>query len=230
MEKKMVSEIMAIKHKKVNRVMIPKNEVVMLGHHVELGQAIEIYRHNHFSRYPIYYRNSDHVVGILHIKDIVTFWHDHRDLPVIEFARLPHFFYEDRSVLEVFLELQRLRLSMAIVIDEFGGVSGIVAIEDLLEEIVGDIEDEFDRRKKPLIERISEDEFIVSARMELDDFAENFGIRVDEDDVSTLAGLISKHADRIPKLGEEIIYKNLKFTILEGTRKKILKVRLKRTR
>ena len=223
----MISEIMAIKNKKVNRVMIQKNEVVTVAHDIKLRQVIEIYQQNHFSRYPVYYQNIDHIVGILHIKDIVVFWHECRDFPVIEFVRLPHFLYEDRSILDVFLELQRLRLSMAIVIDEFGGVSGAIAIEDLIEEIVGDIEDEFDRLKKPLMERISEDEFIVNARMELDDFAEHFGIHVDEDDISTVAGLISKHADRIPRMGEEISYKNLKFTILEGTRKNIIKVRVK---
>ncbi|GAI02344.1 unnamed protein product, partial [marine sediment metagenome] len=125
-------------------------------------------------------------------------------------------------------ELQRLRISLGIVIDEFGGVSGIITVEDLIEEIVGEIEDELDKRQKPYIERVSENEYVINTRMELDDFSEYFNMTVDEEDVSTVSGLILKNADRIPRIGEEITYKNLKFTVLEGTRRKISKVKVKK--
>lgn len=227
-ERKMINELLEIKKKAVNKIMVPKNEIVTFSYDARLTDAIDSYRRYHFSRYPVCFRNMDQIIGILYIKDIISFWNEYQHYPVIEFVRLPHFVYEDRVGLDVFLELQRLRLSLGIVIDEFGGVSGIITIEDLIEEIVGDIEDEFDKEKKPLIEKISEGEYILNTRMELDDFSEQFDLVIDENDVSTVSGLILKYADRIPKVGEEIRYKNIKFTILEGTRRKISKVRVKK--
>jgi len=226
-ERKMVNEILQIKEREVNKVMIPKNEVISLSYDTQLHEVVATYKKHHYSRYPIYFDNLDQMVGILHIKDIISFWNDFRDYPVVEFVRLPHFVYEDKSALSVFLELQRLRLSLAVVIDEFGGVSGIITVEDLIEEIVGDIEDEFDKKKKPLLEKISDSEYYLNTRMEIDDFAEKFGVSIDEDDVSTVGGLIIKYADRIPRVGEEIEYRNFTFKIIEATRRKISKVRLK---
>jgi len=227
-ESRMIGEILEIKNREVNKVMIPKNEVIALAYNTQLEKVVETYKQYHYSRYPVYFDNLDQVIGIFYIKDVVSFWKEYSGYPIVEFVRLPHFVYEDRSALSVFLELQRLKLSLGVVIDEFGGVSGIITVEDLIEEIVGDIEDEFDKKKKPLIEKISESEYYLNTRMELDDFAEKFGIAIDEDDVSTVGGLIIKHADRIPKVGEEIKYKNFVFKITEATRRKISKVKLKK--
>lgn len=223
----MIKGIIKMKERAVGKVMVPKNEVVALAHDARLDHAVTVYQQRHFSRYPVFFKGMDQIVGMLYIKDIFSFWNDHRDSPVVEFVRLPYFVYEDRPALNVFLELQRLKLSLAIVIDEFGGVSGIVTVEDLIEEVVGEIEDEFDERKKPLIEKISDNEYYLNTRMEIDDFAERFAVAIDEEDVSTVGGLILKHADRIPKIGEEIQYKNFLFTVVEATRRKINKVRLR---
>jgi len=225
-EKRMIEEILAIKKREVNKIMVPINEIVAFSYKEHLSDVIDSYKKNHYSRYPVYLKNLDQVIGVLYIKDIISFWYEYKDESVVQFVRFPHFVYEDRSALDVFLELQRLRLSFGVVIDEFGGVSGIITIEDLIEEIVGDIEDEFDARKKPFIEKISDKEYIVNTRMELVHFAEYFGLPIEEDDVSTVGGLILKNADRIPKVGEEIKYRNLKFKIISGTRRKINKVKV----
>lgn len=227
-ESRMIGEILEIQNKEVNKVMIPKNEVITLAYNTQLAAAVETYKQYHYSRYPVYFNNLDQVIGIFYIKDVVSFWKECGNYPIVEFVRLPHFVYEDRSALSVFLELQRLKLSLGVVIDEFGGVSGIITVEDLIEEIVGDIEDEFDKKKKPLFEKISENEYYLNTRMELDDFSEKFGVAIDEPDVSTVGGLIIKHADRIPKVGEEIKYKNFVFKVTEATRRKISKVKLKK--
>lgn len=223
----MVEEILSMKRRTVNRIMVPVNEMVAFAYNQTLNEVIVSYRRNHYSRYPVYFKNMDQIVGILFIKDIITFWNKYQDNPVVEFVRFPHFVYEDRSALDTFLELQKLRLSVGVVIDEFGGVSGIITLEDLIEEIVGEIEDELDERQKPFVEKLSEHDYIVNTRMEIDDFSEYFNVAVDEeDDVTTVSGLILKNADRIPKVGDEVEYKNLKFKILEGTRRKISKVRV----
>lgn len=223
----MVEEILSMKRRTVNRIMVPVNEVVAFAYNQTLNEVIVSYRRNHYSRYPVYFKKMDQIVGILFIKDIITFWNKYQDNSVVEFVRFPHFVYEDRSALDTFLELQKLRLSVGVVIDEFGGVSGIITLEDLIEEIVGEIEDELDERQKPFVEKLSEHDYIVNTRMEIDDFSEYFNVAVDEeDDVTTVSGLILKNADRIPKVGDVVEYKNLKFKILEGTRRKISKVRV----
>jgi putative hemolysin len=227
-ERRMVEEILALKTREVNKIIVPKTEMVCFAHDRTLEDVLKTYQTHHFSRYPVFHQTLDNIIGILHIKDIIFFWHEFRQCSVVEFVRLPHFVYEDRSALEVFLELQKLRISLAITIDEFGGVSGVVTVEDLIEEIVGDIEDEFDNRRKPYIKKVSEQEYIVNTRMELDEFAEYFTLHIEEPDVSTVGGLIIKHADRIPRVGESISYKNLVFTILEGTRRRIIKAKIKR--
>lgn len=223
----MVEEILSMKRRTVNRIMVPVNEVVAFAYNQTLNEVIVSYKRNHYSRYPVYFKKMDQIVGILFIKDIITFWNKYQDNSVVEFVRFPHFVYEDRSALDTFLELQKLRLSVGVVIDEFGGVSGIITLEDLIEEIVGEIEDELDERQKPFVEKLSEHDYIVNTRMEIDDFSEYFNVAVDEeDDVTTVSGLILKNADRIPKVGDVVEYKNLKFKILEGTKRKISKVRV----
>jgi len=225
-EKRMIEEILEIKKREVNKIMVPTNEIIAFPYSKFLNEVILSYEQYRYSRYPVYFHNMDQIVGILFIKDIISFWHEYKYHSVVEFVRFPYFVYEDRPALDVFLELQRLRISLGIVIDEFGGVSGIITIEDLIEEIVGDIEDELDRRKKSYVEKISDSEYVVNTRMELDDFSEYFNMAIDEDDITTVSGLILKNADRIPRVGEEIRYKDLKFKILEGTRRKVSKVKV----
>ena len=223
----MFDGILRIRERKINKIMVPKNEVIALPYRATLDEALAAYQKHHYSRYPVYFNNLDQIVGVLHMKDIMTFWNDSRGLPVIEFVRLPHFVYEDHPALNVLLELQRLRLSLGIVIDEFGGISGIITVEDLIEEIVGDIEDEFDRKKKPMMEKVSENECYLDPRMQLDDFSERFGVALDETEVSSVGGLLLKLADRIPRVGEEIKYRNFLFTIVEGSRRKISKIKVR---
>lgn len=227
-ERRMIEEILALKKREVNKIMVPTNEIISFDYDKTISDVISVYKQQHFSRYPVFFNNIDQMVGVIFIKDIISFWNEYKNHFVIEFVRFPYFIYEDHSALDVFLELQRLRISLGIVIDEFGGVSGIITVEDLIEEIVGEIEDELDKRQKPYIERVSENEYVINTRMELDEFSEYFNMTVDEDDVSTVSGLILKIADRIPKIGEEITYKNLRFLVLEGTRRKISKVKVKK--
>jgi len=227
-EKRIISNLASIREKPIIQVMVPKNEMAAIPFDMKLGQFIEFFKQKLFSRYPVFINNIDQITGILYIKDIIAFWNAHSSRPVVEFVRLPHFIYEHRLTLEVFVEFQSLNVSFGIVLDEFGAVAGLVTIEDLLGEIVGDIRDEFSAEKKPLIEKKSDKESIVYARIGLDDFAREFSISLHEKDVATLAGLIIKCADHIPLVGEEIIYKNLKFTVLAGTKRKINKVRVER--
>ncbi len=223
-EKRIIDAVHAVKLEPVQRIMIPRDRIKMFSYATPIRKVIDTFRKSFHSRYPVYYPNSDQIVGILHVKDIMTFWHEHPDTPAIEFVRFPYFVYENRPALDVFLELQRFRVSIAVVIDEFGGLAGLITIEDLVEEIVGDMSDEHDRATETMMEMMSAREGVVDARMPLKDFCRQIGISIIETDVSTVAGLILKHADRIPKPGEEITIGDLKFTVLTASRRKINKV------
>jgi len=223
-EKRIIDGVHTIKNETARKIMIPKDRIALFRYDTPLRKVITAFPDNFHSRYPVYFRNRDQIVGILHIKDVAAFWSQYPDTPVVEFVRFPYFVYEDRPGLDVFLELQKLRVSMAVVLNEFGGVSGLITVEDLIEEVVGEIEDEFDRKAETMIAKVSENESVVDARMNLTEFAQALGMPVHDPDIATVAGLIIKHADRIPKPGEEIVIGRLKFTILTASKKRINKV------
>jgi putative hemolysin len=223
-EKRIIDGVHAIKNETVRTIMIPKDRVVFLRYDTPLRKVVVSFQEHFYSRYPVYFRNRDQVVGILHIKDVAAFWNQVPEKSVVEFVRFPYFVYEDRPGLDVFLELQKMRISMAVVLNEFGGVSGLITLEELIEEVVGEIEDEFDRKAEAMCVKMSEHEYVVDARMNLGDFAEFLGVPINDPEIATVAGLIIKHADRIPKPGEDIVIGTLKFTILTATRKRINKV------
>lgn len=225
-EKRIINNLAQLREKKVNKIMVPRNKIVAFPYNTKIGQMIDHFHQYYYSRYPVFYKNVDQIVGILYIKDIIPFWPLYKESPAVEFVRLPHFIYENQPSLDVFLELQNFKISLGVVLDEFGATSGLVTTKDLLKTVFGEIENEFDEERKPLIERISNRESILETCISLDDFAKEYNILIDDQDITTVAGLIIKCADRIPKVGEEIIYKNLKFTILSGSKQKIDKVKV----
>ncbi len=229
-EKRISANLIILRDKPVNQILVPSNEIIALPHDMTLEKAVEIYRQSRYTRYPVYHLNPDVVVGVLHVNDVVSFWKDCAHNPVVEFCRLPHFIYEHRSVLEALMDLQASNTSLGIVIDEFGAVTGLVSMDAILSAIVGDYSDEFrtDRDKRVWFEKKSDRESIVHGRIRLDEFAREYGMAIREPDVATLAGFIIKQLDHIPKTGEEVIYKNLKFTVLACTKRTVTKVKVER--
>ena len=229
-EKKIGANLILLRDKPVSQILVPPNEIIALRHDMTLSKMIEIYKQSRYTRYPVFHLNPDMVVGVLHVNDIVSFWKDHAQSPVVEYCRLPHFIYEHRSVLEALMDLQASNTSLGIVIDEFGAVTGLVTMDAILSAIIGDFSDEFktDRDKRVWFEKKSERESIVHGRIRLDEFAREYGMTIREPDVATLAGFIIKQLDRIPKAGEEVIYKNLKFTVLACTKRTVTKVKVEK--
>ncbi|OGC43577.1 hypothetical protein A2Y85_05545 [candidate division WOR-3 bacterium RBG_13_43_14] len=146
-EKQMIIELLRLKERAINKIMIPLGEITAIRHDRTMGEFFNAYREHRFSRYPVYLGEPDQIVGVLFVKDVIPLTDEYLSYPAVEFVRFPYFIYEDRKTSDVFFEMQKLMISMGIVIDEFGSVSGLVTIEDIIEEIVGDIEDEFDQKK-----------------------------------------------------------------------------------
>jgi putative hemolysin len=177
---------------------------------------------------PIYVDNIDHVVGILYAKDLLTHWREGGEAQtVIGLSRDVYFVPETKSVSELLRELQSRKVHIAIVVDEYGGTAGLVTIEDILEEIVGEIQDEYDPDEF-IMQRVSEDEYIFSARMDLDDINDLMASDLPTEDADTLGGLVYNLLGRVPVVGDAVEIGDLYLTVLDVEGRRIGRVRTQR--
>ncbi len=204
----------------VREVMVPRGDVVYIERFKNLRQTMSLFLRSGFSRVPVVDDNLDSVVGIAYLKDIVR-----RDFeaPDVEFTQRidemvrPAFFVPDSKRVDALLsEMQANRQHIAIVVDEYGGTAGLVTIEDLLEEIVGEITDEYDAEQVD-VERLSEGSARVSSRYPIDDLDEVFGVDVEEEDVDSVLGLMAKHLGKVPIPGSIVEAHGLRFEAEEAT-------------
>jgi len=228
-EERMIKEILSLGKTPVSRIMIPKVDMVACPADLKVSDLIKQFNESGHSRVPVFCDTIDNIIGIAYLKDIFRILSVGRDrdisgMSAVEFVRMPHFAYERISGLDAFLEMQRQKISIRIVIDEFGAVVGLVTLEDLLEEIVGEMADEFAREQDAGMTRTGEGRYLVEPKTALDKFVEVLGVELPAVNASTVAGLIYHLADRIPKVGERIPFGEWEFAILEGTSRKITKV------
>jgi CBS domain containing-hemolysin-like protein len=188
----------------VGEVMVPRVDVVALPKETPLMEALEVIVSAGHSRIPLYEDTIDHIVGILYAKDLLTCFRDGRtDITVAEIMRPPYFVPETAMVDDLLADLQQKRTHLAIVVDEYGGTAGIVTIEDLLEEIVGEIQDEYDS-EPPMIQAREDGRYIVNGRMDVDDLNRELDVHLpaDDENYNTLAGVIYAHLQRVPEPGD----------------------------
>jgi len=191
-------------------------------------EAIAIARESKHSRLPVYQGTIDRIVGIVHVRDLLRFALEPAEgIKVGDVMREAYFIPESKRADELLRDLQRQRVHMAIVVDEFGGTAGIVTIEDVLEEIVGEIQDEYDV-EAPLIERVSAEEAIVDGRISLEEIADIFGVSLEDEETSTIGGLVQAHLGHIPQPGESVTVDGLEVTVLEIDGNRVRKLRVRR--
>lgn len=207
-------------------VMVPRKDIVAIASDASLDEAIAIAREEGFTRYPVYGRDLDDILGVLIIYDILK--HDcTTDMTAGKIIHKPYFAPENMDIDVLLKEMQIKRKTMAIIVDSYGGTSGIVTIEDILEEIVGDIEDEYDDDdESPEVQQISPNTWLVQADVEIDYLADEYGIELPEGDYETVAGLILDTLERIPQQGQFIDIPPYRLQVLQATNKKIIKVKI----
>ncbi|MBI2243666.1 MAG: HlyC/CorC family transporter [Nocardioides sp.] len=200
-ERKMIHSVFELGDTIAREVMVPRTDVVYIERHKNLRQTLSLFLRSGFSRVPVIGENLDDVVGIAYLKDIVR-----RDFeaPDVEFTeridevmRPAHFVPESKPVDGLLSEMQAMRQHIAVVVDEYGGTAGLVTIEDVLEEIVGEITDEYDEATVE-VESLDDDAVRVSSRYPIDDLDELFGFAVEEEDIDSVGGLMAKHLGRVP--------------------------------
>ncbi|HID92788.1 MAG TPA: HlyC/CorC family transporter [bacterium (Candidatus Stahlbacteria)] len=219
----MIKSIFEIGDMSIKEVMVPRIDMVCARADQDLEEVTDIIIEKGYSRIPIYDGSIDNIVGIVHAKDILKFKGSLKGLPAIEVVRLPYFIPESKQVMDAMRELQKNKLSISIVLDEYGGVCGLVTMEDLVEEIVGELQDEFDKEEVPY-KVLRDGGYLVNARMELDTFNRLFDANFQDADVNTLSGLILKQLERIPKTGETFKIDNFNMKIIEASQQRIYKV------
>ncbi|HDZ23604.1 MAG TPA: HlyC/CorC family transporter [Desulfobacteraceae bacterium] len=227
-ESDMVFGVLDLKETKAHSIMVPRIEISSAPVDASLGEIIRLVANCGHTRIPIHKENIDQIVGILHAKDLLKLWgEDSHSIIPSHILREPYFVPENKPLNDLLKELKEKKNHLAVVTDEYGGTAGIVTIEDILEEIVGEIQDEHDN-DLPLITKLDEDRFLVDARLEANRFEEAFGIKLPEGDFESVGGFIIHMLGRIPEGGETFSFDDLDVTIQNADQRKISKIVVER--
>ena len=228
-EQEMISSIFELGDKAVREVMVPRTDLITLDVHMPVTELLdEITRIQH-SRIPVYEGSADDIIGVLYVKDVFRrLARGERDLDIRSIVRPAHFVPETKKVDDLLREMQRDKVHLAIVVDEYGGTAGLVTIEDIVEEIVGEIRDEFEVEQE-LVLPVSENEAVMDARVPFEDVRETFDLDIEpSEDYDTLGGFITNRLGRFPRAGESIEAGGARFTVEKVEAKRIRRVRITR--
>ncbi len=228
-EKEMIYSIFQLGETLAREIMLPRIDIIALDINSPLDQAIEMIKKAGHSRIPLYEESLDHIKGLLYAKDLLSVWNAEMGAINLRVLMRPALFVpETKRVLDLLRELQSAKVHMAVVIDEYGGTAGLVTIEDIVEEIVGEILDEYDLAEEAPYESVGEGEFIFDARIGLDDFNHIVDANLPDELADTLGGFIYGQLGKVPVVGETIETEHLRLTVTEITDQRILKVQVKR--
>ncbi len=223
-----IKRVLDVETKTVGDAMINRALAVTVSAETKLEDVLQTVTDSGHSRFPVMKEDEDEVVGILLAKDILShFPKNGNDLKVKDIMRPPVYIVESKRLGELLNDFRSNRTHMGVVVDEYGGMAGLITIEDALEEIVGEIEDESDPAQSENIIQESENQFIVNALTEIADINEHFNIHL-EDDVDTIGGFIIKEANEVPAVGEVVTYDQLAFEITKADKRRVKELRVTR--
>jgi CBS domain containing-hemolysin-like protein len=220
-KQEMIQGILSLSTKNVREVMIPRVDINAVEDSIQLKELVKRVIDEGHSRIPVYSGTIDNITGILYVKDLMPFIIDRRmKFTIKKLLHKPYFVPETMPLDELLLQFQKQNLHLAIVVDEYGGVAGIVTLEDILEEIVGEIRDEFDEDEIPEIQTISKNTWEVDSRLSISDFNEHTGCTIPDQEFDTIGGFVFDLFGKIPHKDEQIKYNNITFKIkdIQGTR------------
>lgn len=225
-ERKMIYSIFQLGDTVAREVMVPRIDITALDVSLPLDEAVNMLLASGFSRVPVYEDTIDNILGVLYGRDLLRVSQDDEpNKSLRELARPAYFVPESKKVIELLTEMQMQRVHMAIIVDEYGGVAGVVTLEDIVEEIVGEIHDEFDQAEELPYMKVADGEYVFQGRIDIDDFNEVMGVSLPNDDADSLGGFIYNRIGRVPASGETILFDRLKLTVEQVIGRRIRKVR-----
>lgn len=224
-EKKMIYNVFDFGDSVAKDIMVPRIDMTFIDVNATFSEVIEVFREVKYTRYPVYEETTDNVIGIINIKDLLL-TENQKKFCIRDYLREPLYTYEFKKTAELMVELRKTQNNIAIVLDEYGATAGLITLEDMLEEIVGEIRDEYDEDEEDLIRRIGPREYVVEAAMKLDDLNDQLGLDLESEDYDSIGGFIIGLLDHLPEEGEEVTHKNLRLVVDQVDRNRIDKIHL----
>ncbi|MEN3039255.1 MAG: hemolysin family protein [Candidatus Kryptonium sp.] len=225
-ENTLIRNVFEFNDKTVREIMVPRTKVVAIDINAPREKVIKVVLNEGYSRLPVYKNTIDNIIGVIYAKDLINYIEEPNLFVLYDLLRPAYFVPETKKISELLRELQKNKIHIAIVVDEFGGFQGIVTLEDILEEIVGEIHDEYDQVERNY-EILSDGSIIVDAGMLVSDFNRKFGEDIPEGtEYESIGGFVSKLAGRIPNEGEKIKFGNIVFEVLKKSKRKIIELKI----
>ena len=227
-EHEMIHGILTLKGRIVREIMVPRTDVVCVSTEVTIDEVIRRIIEEGHSRIPMFEGDLDHIVGIIYAKDLLQLWGNEEGQTISkDIAREPYFIPETKSLESLLRDFKKRRVHIAIVVDEYGGTSGLITIEDLIEEVFGEIEDEYDTEEQKLVP-LKDGWVLVDARLEIEELEEYLNIQAPRNNFESVGGFIFHLIGRVPKKGETITYPGLEIKIESADERKIEKVKIRK--
>ena len=224
-EGEMIQSILSFRDTLAREIMVPRTDAVIISADTPIEKLLQLVIQEGHSRFPVHGGSIDNIVGVLHVKDLLTFWSE-KHLDLKDILRTPYFIPETKKISHLLRELRDKKSHMAIVIDEYGGTAGLVTIEDIIEEIIGEIHDEYDS-DETLMVATEEGDLVVDARLEIEKLVEHFNLEVPKGNFESVGGFIISLLGRVPQPQETITHAPLEMTIESADARKIRKVRVR---
>ena len=213
------------------QVMIPRTDMICIPHDISYEELTAFALENQYTRYPVYEENIDKILGFIHVKDLYSLSLTRESYALEKLIRPIMLVPETMTMDNLIIEFKKNHCQIAVVIDEFGGTAGLISLEDVLEEIIGDVQDEFDEEEEADIKEISKDKYVANAMVRIDEFVEFFDLNeasFEEDDVETIAGLVVKVLGRIAEVNDTVTFKGFTFDVLEMVGARVTKLQITR--
>ena len=225
-ERRMITNVVDFGDSLAKDVMVPRIDMAFVDVELTYDELIEAFAKDKYTRMPVYSETRDNVIGIVNLKDVFFYNGNTASFKIADIIRDPYFTYEYKKTSELLIEMRRNSISLAIVLDEYGTTAGLITIEDLLEEIVGEIRDEYDEDEEDCIQAVSEHEYIVDGYTKLDEINETLGLKLESDDYDSIAGHIIYLLDHLPEEGETVTENDIVFTVISVDKNRIDKVHI----
>jgi CBS domain containing-hemolysin-like protein len=226
-ERRLLRSLVEFSDALVREVMTPRPDVVAIDATATLDDLRELFREQEYSRFPVCNDGPDNIVGIVFVKDLISLTPGREPAKVSELMRPAYFVPESKRVPELLKEFQRKQVQCAIVVDEYGGTAGLVTLEDLIEEIVGEIRDEYDEEAEPVVDE-GNGMWLFSGKVDIDEVSERLHVPIEREGFETVGGYIMSHLGRVPAVGEVVEIDGLVIEVLEAERRRVHKVRIRR--
>lgn len=226
-EKNIINNVFDFSDSVARDIMVPRIDMICVEESAKYEEVLEVFRENMYTRLPVYREDLDEVIGLINVKDFILV-EDKKNFSVSDILRETYYTYEYKKTADLLMELRKTPYGMALVLSEYGACVGMVTLEDLLEEIVGEIRDEYDADEEEFIKKVEKNAYLIDGNRKLDDINDELGTQLDSEDYDSVAGLVLQILDRIPQRGDEVVTRdNIRIKVQEIDHNRITRVLLR---